>query len=215
MTSPPDDGPIDTELVELAEVVLRQAGYAVERGTAEGAAYLLAEDPDNVITASAVLSADDAQTIEPLLTRVLVDRLSDRSLESKKWDGYVIILSSTRPDDDATEALFGITYNVNQVRRLIRVGIEPTTASVARGLRAILPLSHTRVDLILTDPLVALQTRLIADGLDSEQVEQALIAFGGHGGRPGSVFDEDDVSDADDQEGRSPIDEQDSGGDSA
>jgi hypothetical protein len=202
MTPPPHDELIDGELIELAEVVLRQADYAVERGTDDSVAYLLAEDQDNVITVTAVLTADDAQTVEPVLTRVLVDRLSDRSVESKKWDGYVIILTSTRPDDDTTEALFSLTYNLNQVRRLIRVGIEPTTAAVARGLRAVLPLSQTPVDAISTEPLAALQARLIADGLDASQVEQALLGFRSQGDRiapSGSEADEFDEEEEDDQ----------------
>ena len=200
MTSPPDNRLIDTELIELAEVVLRQAGYAVERDDVDGASYLLAEDLDNVITATAVLTADDVETIEPRLTRVLVDKLSDRSLEAKKWDGYVVILSSARPDDDATDALFGLTYNLNQVRRLVRVGIEPTTASVARGLRAVLPLSQTHVDAILTDPMAALQARLIADGLDPEQVERAMLVFSSQGGGLALAPESDDIDVMDDDE---------------
>lgn len=209
MTAPSEIAFVDSELVELAEVVLRQAGYAVERGAVEGMPYLLAEDQDNVITATAVLSADDVQRIEPALTRALVERLSDSSLESKKWDGYVVILSSTRPDDDATGALFNLTYNLNQVRRLVRVGIEPTTASVARGLRAVLPLSQTRVDAISIDPLAALQDRLIADGLDAQQVEQALTHFRSIDGGQMSTFSSEDNEFVDDEETQSfPIEEE-------
>jgi hypothetical protein len=188
-----DNQSIDMDLIDLEEVVLRQAGYVVEAGITNGMAYLLAEDKDNVIAASAVLTADDVQLVEPALTRVLVDRLSDRTVEAKKWDGYVVILSSSHPDDDATRALFNITYNLNQVRRVIRVGIEPTTASVSRGLRAVLPLSQTHVEEILTDPMEALRSRLVADGLNPDQVDEAILGFGpDYGDISEDVFVEED-----------------------
>jgi hypothetical protein len=178
MTSPSlPSAATDNELLELAEDVLRKSGYLVAPTALDGIASLLAEDQDNVVVVTAVLSADDALTVEPFLTRALTGRIATASAESKKWDGYVIILASTRPDDDLTEALFSLTYNLHQVRRLIRVGVEATTAAVARSLRAVLPLSEPMGEGGVIDPLTALEQRLVADGLPPSDVSVAMASF--------------------------------------
>jgi len=177
----------DEVLVELENVVLRQAGYLVQLESADGINYLLAEDKDNVITASAVLTTESIQLVESVLTRVLIEQMSDHSLEAKKWDGYVVILSSSRPNDEETRSLFNMTYNLNQVRRVIKMGVDPTAASVSRGLRAILPLDVGRDEVILSSPLVALRARLLADGMSPDQLN-------------GVNFDVDDDSNDDDRE---------------
>lgn len=167
----------DTELLDLAEDVLRTSGYLVAPTALDGIPSLLAEDQDNVVVVTAVLSADDVLTVEPFLTRALTGRIATSSAESKKWDGYVIILASTRPDDELTEALFSLTYNLHQVRRLVRVGVEATTAAVARSLRAVLPLSEPMGEGGLIDPLTALEQRLVADGLPANDVSVAMASF--------------------------------------
>lgn len=177
MTSSPGAATVDTELLELAEVVLHQSGYTVAPLSTDGVSYLLAEDQDNVIVLTTVVSVDDVFAVEPALSRALSGRLASAPAESKKWDGYVIVITSTRPDDSMTEALFSLTYDLNQARRLVRVGVEATTAAVARSLRAVLPLSEPTSEAGLLDPLTALERRLVADGLSTEEVAGAIAAF--------------------------------------
>jgi hypothetical protein len=177
VTSSSQAAAADTELLGLAGLVLRDSGYTVEDGATNGLPYLVAEDLDNVLVAGAVVAIEDVFAIEPTLRRVLLARLGGARAESKKWDGYVVILTSTRPDESMSEALFDLTYNLSEARRLVRVGVEPTTADVARSLRAVLPLTKPSVDGGLVDPLTALEKRLVADGLGRDEVAEAIAGF--------------------------------------
>jgi len=168
---------VDTELLELVELVLRDSGYVVAPMSTEGAPYLLAEDQDSVVVAAAVVGVEDVFAAEPILSRALVGRLAESHSGAKKWDGYVIVVTSSRPDDTTTEALFSLTYNLHEVRRLVRVGVEATTAAVARSLRPVLPLSEAIAEATTIDPLTALERRLVADGLDFDQVALAVASF--------------------------------------
>lgn len=168
---------VDTELLELAEVVLHQSGYEVVRQSFDGAAYLLGEDPDNVVVLAAVVAVDDVFAAEPALTRVLSTRLAAAPAESKKWDGYVVVITGARPEDAIADVLSSITHNLHQVRRIIRVGVDATTAAVARSLRAILPMSEALGEERLLDPLTALVQRLVRDGLAVDEVDTAIAAF--------------------------------------
>ena len=177
MTVRLDPSIVDTELLDLARVVLEQGGYVVMQNSIDGTQYLIAEDPDNVIVLGAVIDVGDALVIEPALSRTIVDRLAESSPETKKWDGYVVVLSSTRSDSETTEALFSLTYNLSQVRRIVRVGVEATKAAVSRSLSPVLPLHQSQNDVVLGDPLESLEQRLIADGLAADQVNQAIASF--------------------------------------
>lgn len=185
----------DAELLDLAQVVLSEAGYVVRHELMSGTPYLIAEDFDNVVVLGAVIDVADVLEIEPALSETLVKRLAGGTPESKKWDGYVVVLTSTRSDEDATEALFSLTYNLSQVRRILRIGVEATKAAVARGLRPVLPLRESGSESVLTDPLAALAERLIADGLAPAQVNESLIAFRAQA--PSSLFSSDDEAEKD------------------
>ncbi len=168
---------VDAELLQLAEIVLRQSRYTVERIPIDGLPCLLGEDQDNVVVLAAVVAVEDIFNVEPPLSRLLSSRLTDAHAESKKWDGYVIVITSGRPDDSMTEALNALTQNLNELRRLVRIGVDTTRADVERSIRAVLPLSKVTDDAGLLDPLAALEQRLVADGLEAEEVAAAITAF--------------------------------------
>jgi hypothetical protein len=177
MTPAAQPAEVDTELLELAEIVLRQSGYTVERLPIDGVSCLLGEDQDNVIVLAAVVEIEDIFNVEPLLSRLLSSRLTGAAAEAKKWDGYAIVITSARPEDSMTAELNALTQNLNQVRRLIRIGVDTTRADVERSVRAVLPLSPVTDGAGLLDPLAALEQRLVADGLDAAEVAAAIAAF--------------------------------------
>lgn len=177
MTPRAQPAEVDIELLELAEIVLRQSGYTVERLPIDGVSCLLGEDQDNVIVLAAVVAVEDIFNVEPLLSRLLSSRLTGAGAEAKKWDGYAIVITSSRPEDSMTEPLTALTQNLNQVRRLIRVGVDTTRADVERSIRAVLPLSAVTNGAGLLDPLTALEQRLVADGLAAGEVSEAIAAF--------------------------------------
>ncbi len=192
MTSRLTPAAVDTELLDLGQLVLQQAGYTVVRASIEGAPYLVGEDQDNVVVVAAVLTVDDVFAIEPGLSRALVERMAGSAADSKKWDGIVIMLTAASPDDTTTEALFSLTYNLHQVRRLVRVGVEATNAGVARSLRPVLPLSQAISETALSDPLAALEHRIVADGLDADDAAVAISTFRAQAGVIGNSGNRDE-----------------------
>src|ERR1700681_1449534 len=192
MTSPLTPAAVDTELLDLGQLVLQQAGYTVVRASIEGAPYLVGEDQDNVVVVAAVVTVDDVFAIQPGLSRALVERWAGSAADSKKWDGFVIVLTAASPDDTTTEALFSLTYNLHQVRRLVRVGVEATNAGVARSLRPVLPLSQSISETALSDPLTALEHRIVADGLDADDAALAISTFRAQAGVIGNSGNRDE-----------------------
>src|SRR5687767_13156711 len=117
---------VDVELLDLAAGVLVDAGYSVTRTTEHGIDLLLAEDADNVVAITAVTSTDAIFDAEPAVTRALASRFAGPGEAPKRWDAYAVLLTSSTPDDAKAEALFSLSYNLKQVRRIVRVGVDAT-----------------------------------------------------------------------------------------
>jgi hypothetical protein len=167
----------DPGLLELARVVLEHDSYTVTDVPATGGTVLLAEDENNVVVVAAVISPPQIIDVEPLVSRVLTERLVEAHVPEKRWDGYVVLLCAQTADSDQTEALAGLANNLRQLRRVVRVGVEPTRAAVSRALRPLLPLPTPVSSGALTDPLELLRGRLLRDGLDPEAVHDVLEDF--------------------------------------
>jgi len=166
----------DPGLLDLARVVLQQHGYKVATPLAPDT-VLLAEDENNVVAVAAVISPPQIVDVEPIVSRVLTERLVEAHVPEKRWDGYVVLLCAQSADSDQTEALAALANNLRQLRRVVRVGVEPTRAAVARALRPLLPLPTPVSSGTLTDPLELLRGRLIRDGLDPAVVDEVLETF--------------------------------------
>lgn len=176
IVSPPSDA-LDVELLDLADSALRESGYVVQRFAIGGLDYVLAEDVDNVVALTAVVSVDAVLRTEPVVSNVLATRFANLASSPKRWDGYVVLLTSEVPDDSLAEPLFALTYNLARVRRVVRVGVEPTRAGVHRALRPILPLTKVADHIAPGDALRALEERLVADGVPPHDVSLALGEF--------------------------------------
>ena len=174
----------DPGLLELARVVLEQEGYKVTTVPSTGDKVFLAEDENNVVAVAAVISPPQIIDVEPVVSRVLTERLVEAHVPEKRWDGYVVLLCAQPADSELTEALAGLTNNLRQLRRVVRVGVDPTRAGVARALRPLLPLPTPVASGTLTDPLELLRGRLIRDGLDPAAVADVLEAFKIDAGSP-------------------------------
>jgi hypothetical protein len=167
----------DPELLELAREALGRAGYAVELNVDGIIPTVIAENLDNVVGLAATVTVEGALLAEPIISKLLVQRMSGRDLEGKRWDGYVALLSSQAAPASISSPLFGVAYNLRHVRRLVRVGVATTLAAVERALRPVLPLPMLPSADELTDPLATLGARLVEQGVAQEAVDEAFARF--------------------------------------
>lgn len=170
---------VDTQLLELTSMVLADAGYSLEELVVDDVSIVLGESPDNIVVMTATVTVRELVAAESILSRFLVQRLSEASAGGKRWDAYVAVLTRQSADVQTSDTLFGLTYNLRHVRRLLKVGVDPTLAGVARALRALLPLPRVDSMTALNDPLDALAQQLVADGIDEEIVSRSIGHFRG------------------------------------
>lgn len=197
-TSASDDG-----LLDLAVLVMQQNGYEVVRAAAGDLPIALAEDEDNVVALASLVSSGDLVMVEPNVSRLLTERLVAATSARKKWDAYVVLLTAQRASDEQSEPIAALTNNLRQVRRIIRVGVDPTLAAVARALRPLLPLPSPEFDSRLEDPLTTLRDLLIRDGLPADVVAEALSAYALEESVPSDFpEDEEEESGASEEGGR-------------
>jgi hypothetical protein len=168
---------VDDELLALAHEVLQRSTYAVAEVRDPELPVLIAENADNVLAIATTVTVDAAVLLEPLLSRLLIQRMSERDLDGKKWDGYVALLTSQAAPTATAAPLFGIAYDLRHVRRLVKVAVEPTLAAVERALRPVLPLPAPPSADELADPLAMLEARLKQRGVDSQAVERTFARF--------------------------------------
>ena len=190
----------DDELLAIADTVLTLDGYFTLPASVANVPVLFAEDQDNVLVVAALITTQDVLQAEPDISKALTARLGSVDPGPKRWDGYVVLLTAQQSQDDAVEDLFHLTYNLHQIRRIVRVGVTPTIAGVERALRALLRLPEATGGGVIADPLGAMQSRLIADGLDSDVVGEAMTAFRttyvpSHRGSAAEVDEEADEAD--------------------
>lgn len=190
----------DAGLLDLARVVLEEARYRVTAAPSTELPVLLAEDENNVVAVTAVLSPQQIVNLEPVVSRVLTERLVEAQVPEKRWDGYVVLLCAQRADVEQTRVLAELANNLRQLRRVIRVGVQPTRAAVARALRPLLPLPTPELGARLADPLDALTERLVRDGLPASAVTEVIDAFKIDSGAPLLDDESDDAPYSPDEE---------------
>ncbi|MCU1439598.1 MAG: hypothetical protein JWP85_595 [Rhodoglobus sp.] len=165
----------DEELVDLAELTLTAAGYSVKPTLLDNLTILVAQNRLNLLVVAATVSVEALLISEASLSRLISERLD--ADPSTRWDGYLILMTTQAAETRQSTALFGITYNLRQVRRIVRVGVEPTRSGVAQALRPVLPLSQTFFETATIDPLDLLAKRLVQDGLEVPLVDESISRF--------------------------------------
>jgi hypothetical protein len=168
---------IDVELLEIAEDVLSDAGYRVDRVRHEPLDYLICEDTDGVVAVTAVVSADAVELAESLISERLAVHFAAAEANPKRWDGYAVVLTSGQANDSQSRALFSLSYNLAQMRRIVKVGVDATNAGVQRALRPVLPLASVSEQIAPGDALHILEQRLISDGVPAEYAMLAMAEF--------------------------------------
>jgi hypothetical protein len=167
----------DTELLELAAIALAAVGYLTTMEGVDRSQILFAENAWSAIAIGAASTVEGLIAMEPSLSLSLLSRLKERTIPDLRRDAYVVLLTAQPAEAQQSEALFGMTYNLRHVRRVVRTGVEPTTFGLARALRPVLPLLVRPNAENLVDPLEALEVRLKEDGIDAELIESSIRKF--------------------------------------
>ena len=93
MTSNLDQHPAD--LVEIAEVVLQSAGFALARTDTEtGLQVLVGENAYCVLALAQVPEVAAVAEVDDELNRVLVEAANSANLLGKRWDMYAVLLAA-------------------------------------------------------------------------------------------------------------------------
>jgi hypothetical protein len=167
----------DHEMLDLMDLVLASNGFYTTPVNANGTNAVLAENENMVALAASTTTVDSLSEAEARLSKYLVDKLAAASETKLKWEGYVVLLTAHDPLVGSSKEVFGLTYDLRYVRRIVRTGVEPTTAGVARALRPLLPLTKVWPTRGAGDPLEDLARRLAETGIDKVLIESQLNLF--------------------------------------
>jgi hypothetical protein len=167
-------------LVEIARVILQQVGFATELVPAHGERplILVAENEYFIVVLAQAPSFDSLQFVDAELSEFIDSRL-DAQLGPKRWDLYLVVLCEAPAPEDATasQVLSELRYDTHTVRRLARVGVEPTIDRLSESLRTFLPLGRGSSNASLEDPLQHLERLLSSRGIDESVAGRAVAAF--------------------------------------
>jgi hypothetical protein len=167
----------DAELLELALIALSSVGYETSMQGTGRSQLLFADNTTAAIAVGASNTVAGLLDLESDLSAQLLQRMGARRIPERRRDGYVVLLTVQSAEAQQSEALFGMTYNLRHVRRIVRVAVEPTAAGVARALRPVLPLMSIPRPHVVSDPLESLERRLLTDGLSPSLVTGAIARF--------------------------------------
>jgi hypothetical protein len=139
---------------------------------------LLAEDAYFVVAATAAKSLARVRVIEPFLSAYLSERMAERPVGDKIWDGYVVLLIEERfVDLDGTTSVYDLLYDTSYVRRMVSLGVRPNKQSLKNALRPFLALPRVEVQEVLGDVLGDLADALATEGIERTQAAQAVETF--------------------------------------
>jgi hypothetical protein len=174
MTIEPDNG-----YLGIARSILRENGFATATDVSDdGRVVLLAENAYFVLAVAGAESFTDLASREAYASDLLTKRVSGSRASGKRWDAYVVLMASEQGDNDTNAVeLMRMNYNTSDVRRVARMGVEPTPDGVRGVLRAFLPLAAPAVDSTTADPLFALEAQLPRFGVDGTYAARVIAAY--------------------------------------
>jgi len=169
------------ELLELARVVLEEAGFDVNPSESleEGFEAFFAEDRLFVLLVAAVSAISDVPFLEAAAAKHLRSRLALGRLGGKRWDVYLAVLVAEPRADLAPQSrdLFDVNYDVRDFRRLVVIGVKSTLGDVEAALRSFLPLPEATGSDVSADILHVLEQELLSRGQPAALVQRAVAAY--------------------------------------
>lgn len=164
----------DRELLSIATLVLETAGYGISNSLWGDTEVLIARRREKVALVSSFFSVDALVAAEPGLVDMLV------ALEPPRpdLDLYLAMLTSQSSTGSMAGTIYSIAYNLRSVRRIVRVGIDPTAGDVSQALRPLMSLTSIEgSEAFREDPLRLIEAELIKNGVDAELVHSYLQRF--------------------------------------
>lgn len=169
---------MDADLLSVAESILSDQGYLVEK-LDNPMGLLLAENAYFVVAVVATHTIQDLRVSQGPAEEVLAERLATASIGPKKWDAYLVLLTQERsPEDDlTTRELYAINYDTTRLRRIAHTGVSVTPESVSHALAPFVAPLEGNATNIHEDPFARLLTALEVRGVDGDLANRAIAAF--------------------------------------
>jgi hypothetical protein len=166
-------------LLAVARRVLTRHDFRVNERTLDGpdaATWLLAESQYFLLALAAGESFDDLLVLEGFLAAALTTVFEDGKLGPKRWDSYVVLLSSSGADQRGAPDVVRLQYNTRSLRRLVSLGIPAREDAVAEGLATFLPLPEPLPGGLRSafDELVA---QLVINGIPEDRATTAVNSY--------------------------------------
>ncbi len=168
----------DGDLISLAESILTDQGYFVEKLDSP-LGLLLAENAYFIVAVVAFHTLQDLRAAQGPAEAALAERLETASIGPKKWDAYLVLLTQERaPEDDlTTRELYAINYDTTRLRRIAHTGVSLTSESVSNALAPFVAPLERNAAVIHEGPFARLLTALEARGVDRALANRAIAAF--------------------------------------
>ncbi len=169
----------DPGLLAVARRVLTQHDFRVSEMTladADAATWLLAESEYFLLALAAGASFDDLLVLEGFLAAALATVFEDRRLGPKRWDSYVVLLSSSGADQRGAPDVVRLQYNTRSLRRLVSLGVPSREETVAEALATFLPLPEPPPGMLRSafDELV---TQLVINGIPEDRAATVVGSY--------------------------------------
>jgi len=167
------------ELLEAATAVFIEHGFATSAEFIGDTTsrWLVAENDLFIVGVTATVTMGDLRALESIAAGALLTRLSKTSIGTKKWDAYLVLMT-TGPIRDAAEArqLVSIEYDTGGVRRLVATSVAPTPEGVRHVLRPFVPLPPPQPGAV-TEAFEELVEQLHVHGIDRSEAARIVSAF--------------------------------------
>jgi len=169
---------LDTRLLLLARRILERHHFRVQERQVEGledATWLLAESDYFVLGVAAGVEFDDLLLLEGYVVESLGRLLQDH-LGPKRWDSYVVLLSTSGAEERGRPDVVRLQHNTRSIRRLVALGTAAHEDAVASALATFLPLQEPPMQ-GLRPPFDELIEQLVLNGVDHEQASAAVASY--------------------------------------
>jgi hypothetical protein len=178
----------DPGLLAVARRVLTQHGFHSSERPLDGVGettWLLAESDYFLLGVAAGKTFEDLLVLEGYLAAALGALFNENDLGPKRWDSYVVLISSAGTDQRGAPDVVRLQYNTRSLRRLVCLGTPAREDAVAEALATFLPLPEPPPGGLPSafDELVA---QLVINGIPEEQAATAVTNYRSSGSIEGA-----------------------------
>jgi hypothetical protein len=178
----------EPQLLSVVRRVLAQHGFRLEEFQLDelvGASWLLAESESFVLGVVTGKTFDDLLVLEGYVSAALGQRLRDGDIGAKRWDSYVVLLTSAGKDQRGRPEVVRLQYNTRSLRRLVALGVAAHEDAVSGALATFLPLPEPPPG-GLPSSFDELVTQLVINGISEDEAASLVATYRSTRGRDGA-----------------------------